>query len=241
VAATVLDELTPLPAGGRRMAQAITAIRTAIDEGRMKPGVLYSAYQVSEALGISRTPVRDALLRLEEIGLIRFENRQGFRIRVPEPREIAEIFAVRLALECPASGRAARLADDHLDHTLRMLREQMTDAARRSDERTFARYDLELHDALLAASGNGRARQIVNGLRETTRLLGVSTVADGTRSLIDITAEHDPIIEAVTQRAARAAEKAMRAHVTNTGRLLLTQACDGDPIAARKLWRSVTT
>src|SRR5262245_57786125 len=107
----MLDELSPVPAGGRRMAQAITAIRTAIDDGRMKPGVLYSAYQVSEALGISRTPVRDALLRLEEIGLIEFENRQGFRLRVPDPREIAEIFAVRLALECPAAGRAARLAD----------------------------------------------------------------------------------------------------------------------------------
>ncbi|MGV9799747.1 GntR family transcriptional regulator [Mycobacterium sp. NPDC003449] len=233
------EEPAPPPSGGRRMEHAITAIRAAIDAGRMTPGVLYSAYQISETLGISRTPVRDALLRLEEIGLIGFENRQGFRVLVPSPREIAEIFAVRIDLECPSARRAARLADDELDRALRTARDQMADAARRSDEHAFSRHDVELHDALLAVSGNARARQIVKGLRETTRLLGASTAADGTRTLADIAAEHDPIIAAVAQRAPRAAESAMRTHIANTGRLLLTKACDGDRTAARRLWKSV--
>lgn len=239
VADSMLGALAPLPAGGRRLEQAITAIRAAIDEGRMKPGVLYSAYQLAEALGISRTPVREALLRLEEIGVIGFENRQGFRVLLPEPREIAEIFAVRIDLECPAVARAARLADDDLDQALHTLRDKMAAAARASEERTFGQYDVQLHDALLAAGGNDRARQIVTGLREATRLLGASTVADGTRSLDDIAAEHYPIIDAVTRRSPRVAEKAMHFHISNTGRLLLTRACDGDATAARKLWKSV--
>src|SRR6476659_6013932 len=94
------------------MEQAVTAIRAAIDDGRMKPGVKYSVYQLAEALGVSRTPVRDALLRLEEVGLIRFEARQGFRILLPDPGEIAEIFAIRLALELPAVARAARVCGE---------------------------------------------------------------------------------------------------------------------------------
>ena len=55
--------------------------------------------------------MRDALLRLEEVGLIKFEARQGFRILLPQPREIAEIFAVRLALELPAVRATARRSD----------------------------------------------------------------------------------------------------------------------------------
>lgn len=233
------DKLSPLPAGGRRMEQATAAIRAAIDSGQMKPGVLYSAYQISESLGISRTPVRDALLRLEEVGLIGFENRQGFRILAPGSREIAEIFAMRIDLECPSARRATRNADDHLDRELRRLRGLMDEAARCSDELAFARHDVDLHDALLAASGNNRARQVVRSLRETTRLLGASTAAEGTRTLADIAAEHDPIIDAVLDRSPQRAERAMRTHIGNTGQLLLLKSCDGDAAAARKLWRSV--
>src|SRR5258705_13910993 len=87
------------------MEQTIAAVRSAVDDGRMTPGVKYSVYQLAEALGISRTPVREALLQLEQGGLIRFEQRQGFRILLPDPKEIADIFAVRLSLEVPAVRR----------------------------------------------------------------------------------------------------------------------------------------
>lgn len=80
-------ELEPLtPFAGRRMEQAIAAVRAAIDDGRMKPGVKYSVYQLAEGLGISRTPVRDALLRLEEVGVIKFEARQASAFFSPSRR-----------------------------------------------------------------------------------------------------------------------------------------------------------
>jgi len=112
------------------MEQAVTAIRAAIDDGRMKPGVRYSVYQLAESLGVSRTPVREALLRLEEVGLIKFEARQGFRIQLPRSTDIADIFAVRLALELPAVRRAAATADPRLTEALRAERALMLDAAR---------------------------------------------------------------------------------------------------------------
>jgi DNA-binding GntR family transcriptional regulator len=222
------------------MELAISAIRAAVDEGKMKPGVLYSAYQLAEALGISRTPVRDALLRLEEVGLIRFENRQGFRILQPQPREIAEIFAVRIALECPAVARSAQSGDHLLAERLTALRRQMDDAARADDETAFSALDVRLHDTLLDAAGNQRARQIIAALRETTRLLGAST-AGTTRSLLDIAAEHDPIIDAVVAGDATVATEAMRAHLLATGKLLLIQALQpiDDARAADDLWNAI--
>ncbi|TQC49899.1 GntR family transcriptional regulator [Rhodococcus sp. WS4] len=217
-------ELEPLaPFAGRRMEQAIAAVRAAIDDGRMKPGVKYSVYQLAEGLGISRTPVRDALLRLEEVGLIKFEARQGFRILLPQPKEIAEIFAIRLALELPAVRKAAVTANSALPDALQRQRRLMQDAAAAGDENEFAHHDLGLHDLILDAADNGRARAIVKTLRETTRLLGATT-AEQTRTLADIDNEHAPIIDAIVAGDPDEAEAAMRTHLENTGRLLVTQA-----------------
>ncbi|WP_091674921.1 GntR family transcriptional regulator [Amycolatopsis marina] len=233
----VLD-LEPLaPSTGRRMEQAIAAVRAAIDDGRMKPGVKYSAYQLAEVLGISRTPVRDALLRLEEVGLIKFEARQGFRILLPQPKEIAEIFGVRLALELPAVRKAATVADPALARELLHQRRLMRAAAAKGDENVFAQHDLRLHDLILAAADNARARDIVKSLRETTRLLGAST-ADRTRTLRDIDDEHAPILDAVIAGDPDCAEAAMRDHLVNTGKLLVTQAirsADAD-LSAEEIW-----
>jgi DNA-binding GntR family transcriptional regulator len=217
-------ELEPLtPFQGRRMEQAIAAVRAAIDDGRMKPGVKYSVYQLAEGLGISRTPVRDALLRLEEVGLIKFEARQGFRILLPQPKEIAEIFAVRLALELPAVRRAATTSDPALPDALLHQQHLMRDAAAAGDEHQFAHHDLGLHDLILDAADNSRARAIVKTLRETTRLLGANT-ADKTRTLTDIDDEHTPVIDAIIAGQPDEAEAAMRKHLENTGRLLVAQA-----------------
>ncbi|MQY29347.1 GntR family transcriptional regulator [Nocardia aurantia] len=233
-------DLGPLPpATGRRMEQAITAVRAAIDTGRMRPGVKYSVYQLADALNMSRTPVREALLRLEEVGVIKFEARQGFRILLPQPHEIAEIFAVRLALEVPAARRAATAPTPDLPRALAAHRARMRSAARAGDESTFARADFDLHDLILAAAGNARSRAIVAALRETTRLLGAST-ADTTRTLTDIDDEHTPIVTAVSAGDPEAAAETMRTHLITTGRLLVHQAahaCSGvDP---ETIWTSL--
>lgn len=222
------------------MEQAIAAVRAAIDDGRMKPGVKYSVYQLAEGLGISRTPVRDALLRLEEVGLIKFEARQGFRILLPQPKEIAEIFAVRLALELPAVRKAATASDPALSDALLRRQRLMRDAAAVGDEHQFAHHDLGLHDLILDAADNSRARAIVKTLRETTRLLGANT-ADKTRTLTDIDDEHTPVIAAIIAGDPDEAEAAMRRHLENTGRLLVAQALrtEASDRSVDEIWSAV--
>jgi DNA-binding GntR family transcriptional regulator len=222
------------------MEQAITAVRTAIDDGRMKPGVKYSVYQLAELLGISRTPVREALLRLEEVGLVKFEARQGFTILLPQPEEIAEIFAVRLALELPAVRKVAAAADPEVARALVEQRQRMRAAAADGAEPEFAQRDLRLHDLILAAAGNARARAIVKSLRETTRLLGAST-ADRTRTLRDIDSEHGPIVDAIIAANPSGAEAAMRLHLVNTGKLLVFEAIRANEanVGVDEIWSKV--
>lgn len=231
-------ELRPLPsAAGRRAEQVMEAVRSALDTGVMRPGVKYSVYQLAEALGVSRTPVRDALLRLEEVGLIRFEARQGFRILLPDPREIADIFAIRLALEPPAAARAASVCDAALAARLTERMDLLRAAATAGDERTFAAHDQLLHDDVLDAAGNARAREIVRSLRESTRLLGAST-ADRTRTLFDIDAEHRPVVAAIIDNQPQQAGEAMRRHLTSTGQLLVAQAVrdQGSELDGATVW-----
>ena len=83
-------------------------IRAALRTRAMVPGATYSGYQLAADLGISRSPVRDGLLRLAATGLIEFTPNRGFRIIQPTETDIAEIYALRIAIEVPAARRAAR-------------------------------------------------------------------------------------------------------------------------------------
>lgn len=221
--------------------QVMDFVRTATASGDLRPGELYSVYQLAERLGFSRSPVRDGLLRLEEAGLVEFARNRGFRIIPTTPQDVAEIFSIRLALEVPAARRAAMACSDELATALKALEASMARAARAGDDESFFADDQYLHDLLLEAAGSHRAREVVNRLRVSTRLLGVST-AGRQRTYEDILTEHAPIVAAVIANDPQCAGQLMSEHLATTGRLLLAQAAarqDLDIDAAR-LWDELT-
>jgi DNA-binding GntR family transcriptional regulator len=219
--------------------QAVAAIRQAVRNGTLQPGTLYSAYQIASYLGVSRSPVREALMRLAEAGLVTFERNRGFRIVLPGPHEIAELFQLRLLLEAPAARRAARHAAAGLAAELRAELAHMRKAALDHDEAVFMRHDQRLHHLIVAAAGNRRIVGLVDNLRDVTRLLGASTV-DRSRDLDAIADEHVPILDAIAAGDVTAAGEAMAHHVSHTGKLLVTQAVAeaGGLISADELWES---
>jgi DNA-binding GntR family transcriptional regulator len=236
-------KLQPLPQAGRSLAeQVISEVRRAVHTGAMVPGRLYSVYQVAEQLNVSRSPVREAMLRLAEAGLVQVERNRGFRVVLPRPREIVEIFGVRIALELPAVRRATASGAmaTELGATLRATMEEMAAAVAAGDESLFFHLDQALHDHILAAAGNGRARAIVGGLRDTMRILGTST-DDRSRTLRQVHEEHEPIVAAVAAGDPGAAVRAMEAHLTNTGLILARQAAraQGEPVDVDALWASI--
>ncbi|HEY1917549.1 MAG TPA: GntR family transcriptional regulator [Streptosporangiaceae bacterium] len=203
--------------------QTVAAIRAAVRDGTLRPGQLYSAYQIASMLGVSRSPVREALMRLAEAGTVTFERNRGFRVVMPSAKDITEIFQLRLLLEVPAARHAALHPTPGLVTALRAELRDMRKAARAHDEALFMRHDQLLHHLILVTTGNDRMVALVDSLRDVTRMLGASTV-DTSRDLPDIAAEHGPIIDAVAARDAPAAAESMSHHITHTGRLLVTQA-----------------
>lgn len=208
-----------LPHDAPSLADAVVdAVRTGVAAGELVPDDTYSVYQLADLLGVSRSPVRDALLRLAEAGLVRIDRNRGFRVLTPSAHDIEEIIEIRLALE---PGTARRVAEEATDEQHAAIRDTLAamDAAL-DDEESFWAADHALHDLLMRAGGNQRAATIIDRLRATTALLGPPTTTAG-RTLREIRDEHEPIVTAILRRDGAGAERAMRHHLEHTGRLLV--------------------
>jgi DNA-binding GntR family transcriptional regulator len=202
--------------------RALEALRAAIVDGRLEAGERYSVAQLAERFGVSRTPVREALLVLERQGVVRFERNRGVRVLETTAHDLEEVFALRLLLEVPATRRACEVLDaDDLAALGREL-DTMARLAKEGDEGAFMAHDKRFHEIILRASGNRRLAGIVSQLRDLVRFRGASTVGRS-RDLQAILSEHVVILDALKARDAPGAARAMRAHLLETGRLLLAQ------------------
>jgi DNA-binding GntR family transcriptional regulator len=225
--------------------KVLDSIRTAIVSGSWSPGERHSMKEVAAVLDVSRTPVREALLKLADAGLIAFEPNVGFVVLRRTPSQIAEIFHLRLLLEVPAVELTASTNDPRIVSELREEIAQMWAAASVDDAVGFMRHDRRFHDLAVGGAGNTRLVTIVQSLRDATSTLGASTV-HRSRSLSDIASEHQPIMDAIENHEPEEAANALRAHLLMTGTLLLRDAAPlstpdngGMSPIAQRLWESL--
>lgn len=219
--------MRPLRPAGTMNAQVHEALRRAVVSGELLPGSLHSVQALATQLGVSRTPVREALIKLAQHGMVKFERNRGVRILQTSVHDLEEIFALRLLLEVPATRRACTLLDAAGHKELRRLYRAMERAAAADDEYVLWEHDRRFHRALLEASGNTRLAAYVDGLRDTVLRRGVST-AGSSRSLDDIVAEHLAVLERIEAGDADGAAEAMRDHVRHTAELLVAQEGGGE-------------
>jgi DNA-binding GntR family transcriptional regulator len=182
---------------------------------------------LADQLGVSRTPVREALIKLAQQGMVRFERNRGVRVLLTSLHDLEEVFALRLLLEPPAVQRAVTRLDAAHRRELRRTFVQMEKAAKADDEFTMLEHDRRFHRALLEVAGNTRLASFVDGLRDMVLRRGVSTARES-RSLDDIVAEHREILELAEAGDAEGAAEAMRVHIRHTAELLIAQEAGGD-------------
>lgn len=198
------------------------ALREAIVSGELASGSLHSIYQLAERFNVSRTPVRDAVLRLADTGMLQIERNHGVRVRGLKVDDVREVFEARLLLEVPAAAFAAAHVDDALIVGLRACLLELARAVEADDASQFVHGDRKLHAMLMAVSGNRRVSAMVESLRDATQASGVWT-ADRSRSLHQIHREHEPIIEAVVAGDVEGAARLMYDHLVETAKLLMRQ------------------
>ncbi|MBP2326917.1 DNA-binding GntR family transcriptional regulator [Kibdelosporangium banguiense] len=178
--------------------QVSEALRAALISGQLRPGVVYSAPVLGEMLGVSATPVREAMLDLVREGLVEVLRNKGFRVTELSDHQLDQFAKVRLLLEVPTMGEVAAAADNpQIVEALKALRaraDEMAEAARGEDMVRFIQLDTDFHTDFLALAGNAELVTIVRDLRNRSRLYGLEAVARA--GLLDRSvAEHSQMID----------------------------------------------
>ena len=175
---------------------ALSILRQAIVSGEMSVGEIYSASALARRLGISTSPVREAMLTLVNEGVAVAARNRGFRLVALSANDLREIYELRLLLEVPAMSQVAALDLESHREELQAQIAVMRHAAAKRDTQEFLRLDREFHLGLLSLAGNQRLVQIVGQLRDQTRLYGFPARAE--QGMLENSAsEHDQIVEAI--------------------------------------------
>lgn len=195
------------------MASAHEAIRAGIRDGVFEADVLYSESEVAVGLGISRTPVREAMNELSREGLVEVLPQHGFRLRTLSAAEREEVFALRLAVETLAAERLAAAAGPAEIADLRRCLERQLQV--RAEPGEFLEVDEALHLLIPELAGLARTRSVLLSIRGSIWLIGSLAMTLAERA-DQVLAEHEAIVAAIAANDPAAAAAAVRAHLEST-------------------------
>lgn len=180
-----------------------------IRQGDLAPGQRLREIEIAERLGISRTPVREAIRQLESDGLVVHLPRQGATVRTLDYAEIMELYEMRTVLEGTAARLAARSASNVELAELRALNEDLGEAGH---GRAAFELNRQFHLTLLDAAKNRFLLKAVSALQRTMLILGPTTLIEPQRAG-EAVAEHRRVLDALDSRDGNRAEAEMRAHI----------------------------
>jgi DNA-binding GntR family transcriptional regulator len=209
---------------GKALVDDIAAqIQTRIMDGRIEVGTRLRQEPLARELGVSRTPVREALRELQAMGLLELLPRRGAVVRAPSAREIREANAVRAELEGFAAELAAELITD--DQLARLREADRLFHAAVAEAAGWPQANDLFHQVVLEASGNRRLAETVGHLhRRFPRNLTLSALAGSSRLLRDNAEEHARIRAHIEQRDTAGARRITRRHVVRAGELVARRA-----------------
>ena len=195
-------------------ASVYEAVRDSIISGDLRPGDPLVEAQLSADLGISKTPVREALIRLARDGLVVQELHRRSRVATPTVEDVRQACEIRRWVEAEIAAQAARDAPAELLKQLEVSIRESERSLKRRDTRHWAEAVGSFTDTLLDFSGNRYAADLLERMRNVLSLIAnVSQVAPGRRSRS--IEEHRAILEAIRKRDSDGAAAATRAHLSS--------------------------
>lgn len=199
-------------------------LRDAIITQVLKPGERLMEIQLADEMGVSRTPVREAIRKLELEGLVVMVPRKGAYVAGVSMKDIHEVYEVRAALEMLAVTLAAeRITDEELDALERqVLRESEAEAD--PDEHALDNIiyiDSSFHDIIYQAAHNQRLVQFVNILQEQLQRFRAASLSRPGRSKTALD-EHKQIVEALAERNGELASRLAKEHIENAENAMIS-------------------
>ncbi|MEM9972691.1 MAG: GntR family transcriptional regulator [Pseudomonadota bacterium] len=208
------DEFSELSQGER----AFFKLMQAIESGVYQPGDRLREIEVADRLALSRTPVREALRRLEADNIVEHRPRVGAVVRTLGQTEVVELYEMRLVLERTAAQMAAKHAADAEIDALARINRDIADAVAGGPR--AAAMNQSFHGAIYLAARNRFLLEATRAMNNALMLLGPTTLADAER-VATVARQHGQIIEALRARDIEAAGAAADAHLQTSLRYRL--------------------
>ncbi|HWQ29951.1 MAG TPA: GntR family transcriptional regulator [Negativicutes bacterium] len=196
------------------------SVRAAIISGVLKPGERLMEVQLAEKLGVSRTPIREAIRKLELEGLVIMMPRKGAYVADLSIKDITDVLEIRATLEGLASSLAAlRITDDEIEQ-LELNALQFHKAIEADDFDGIVQADIDFHDNIFKATRNDKLMQINNNLREQVQRFRIMYISKSNKSK-ELAREHFEIADAISKRNIDLAEKLAKKHIDNAEKYIL--------------------
>jgi len=204
---------------GRQLSERVAGhVREAIMIGELRAPAYIRTEHLAAELGVSATPVREALMILHSEGAVRWEPRRGFRVLPLTERDVADLFDVQAHLAGELAARAATaLPEEELDR-LEGVQSRLEQAARDGDAELVDRLNHEIHRTINRSSGSHRLTALLKSTVHYVPLRFFGTVEGWPEASAR---DHAPILAALRARDPEAARTAMSAHIRHVGRLLI--------------------
>lgn len=204
-------------AGSALVDETAAAIRARIMSGEIPIGAQLRQAELAKALGVSRTPIREALRQLQTGGLIEVVPNRGAVVRVPAPWEVREAYEVRAELEGLACERAVRRVTRDTLAELRETNELLRPGDVQPNAASHAAND-RFHTLIHQIAGNERLARVIREINEAfPRNVSALVLQEHPRYRDDNFAEHERILAALAAEDASVARREMQAHVLSAG------------------------
>ena len=197
-------------------------LRQAILTGELKPGERLMEIHLANKLGVSRTPIREAIRKLELEGLVTMIPRRGAEVAQITEKSMSDVLEVRRAVDALCVELACeRISEEELE-ALKAACDNFEEAVKSGDVKKIAQADVALHDIIVRATGNKRLVQLVKTLSEQMYRYRFEYIKDVSQhdSLVE---EHRIIYESILKKDKQTASEAAKLHIDNQEKTIIKQ------------------
>ena len=189
-------------------------LRQAILKGELEPGERLMEIQLAERLGVSRTPIREAIRKLELEGLVLMIPRKGAEVAKISEKSLKDGLEVRRSLEELAIELTCQRISEEGIAEMENIQKTFSEAIHKGDAMAIAEADEQFHELIYKATGNNRLVQILNNLREQMYRYRLEYIKDaGKRQVLIV--EHEHILRCIKRHSIIEAKAAVREHIDN--------------------------
>lgn len=189
-------------------------LRQAILYGELKPGERLMEIALANRLGVSRTPVREAIRMLELEGLVVMEPRKGAHVAQITEKDLNDVLEVRLGLEeLVVQFASERITEEELQN-LKAAEEEFEQSMQRNDLVALAAADVKFHEVIYQATHNQRLVQMINNIKEQMYRYRMEYLKD-VKVRETLVKEHRQLLQALEEHCLESAEDSIRAHIQN--------------------------